>query len=116
MQTSEDFINCLIKNLQPYQKEIYGTIEPFCNNYEQGLMLTICNQASDEQLYIWACESKNGEDLMLIISNEKTNKNLYMESDIEKIEYFNKNNFNEAIDYSITQINKFLSKELIFKI
>ena len=36
-QTSEIFINKLIKSLQPYQKDIYGNIEPFCD----GAFLTI---------------------------------------------------------------------------
>lgn len=83
------FINRLIQNLQPYQKDIYGSIEPFCDNKEQGLMLSLFNQITDDQFYIWACESKTDKDLMIITSNEKTNQNLYMADDLETGTYIN---------------------------
>lgn len=111
-QTSEIFINYLIKKLQPYQKEIYGNIEPFCDGREQGLMLSLYNQLTDDQFYIWACESKTDKDLMIITSNEKNNQNLYMQDDLEKAQYFSKDNFDDGISYSLSQVDKFLGKEL----
>ncbi len=112
LQTSEIFINHLIKNLQPYQKDIYGNIEPFCDGREHGLMLSLYNQLTDDQLYIWACESKTNQDLMIIASKEKSNQNLYMQDDLEKAQYFSKDNFDDGITYSLSQVNKFLGKEL----
>ncbi len=111
-QTSELFINYLIKQLQPYQKDIYGNIEPFCDGREQGLMLSLFNQLTDDQFYIWACESKTDQDLMIITSKEKNNQNLYMQDDLEKAQYFKKANFDDAITYTLSQVNKFLGKEL----
>ena len=112
LQTSEIFINRLIKQLQPYQKDIYGSIEPFCDGREQGLMLSLYNQLTDDQFYIWSCESKTDKDLMVITSKEKNNQNLYMQDDLEKAQYFSKNNLEDALSYSLSQINKFLGKEL----
>lgn len=111
-QTSEIFINRLIRELQPYQKDIYGNIEPFCDGREQGLMLSLYNQLTDDQLYIWACESKTDQDLMIITSKERNNQNLYMQDDLEKAQYFSKSDFDEGITYSLSQVNKFLGKEL----
>lgn len=111
-QTSEIFINYLIRKLQPYQKEIYGNIEPFCDGREQGLMLSLYNQLTDDQFYIWACESKTDKDLMIITSNQKNNQNLYMQDDLEKTQYFSKDNFDDGISYSLSQVDKFLGKEL----
>lgn len=109
--TSEMFMNNLIQKLQPYHKDIYGSIEPFCDDREQGLMLSIYNQLTDDQFYIWACESKTNQDLMIITSKDKNHQNLYMLDDLEKAQYFSKNNFEEGIAYSIFQINTFLGKE-----
>lgn len=78
LHTSERFINQFIKSLQPYQKELYGVIEPFCDGKEQGLLLCLYNQLTDDQFYIWSCESKTNKDLMVVTSNEKDNQNLYM--------------------------------------
>ncbi len=111
-QTSEIFINRLIKQLQPYQKDIYGNIEPFCDGREQGLMLSLYNQLTDDQFYIWACESKTNQDLMIITSKDKNNQNLYMQDELEKAQYFSKDNFEDGINYSLSQVNKFLGKEL----
>ncbi len=111
-QTSEIFINKLIKSLQPYQKDIYGNIEPFCDGKAQGLMLCIFNNLTDDQFYIWACESKIDKDLMIVTSNEKNNQNLYMQDDLEKAQYFSKENFEDGINYSLSQVNKFLGKGL----
>ena len=109
--TSELFINNLIKKLQPYQNDIYGNIEPFCDGQEQGLMLSLYNQLTDDTFYIWSCESRINQDLMIITSKEKNNQNLYMQDDFEKAQFFSKNNFEEGIAYSIFQINMFLGKE-----
>lgn len=116
LQTSEIFINRLITQLKPYHKEIYGTIEPFCDGREQGLMLSLFNQKTNDQLYIWSCESKINCDLMIIISKDKNNQNLYMADDFDKAQYFTKNNYENAIDYSISQVDVFLGKELDIKI
>lgn len=116
LQTSEIFINRLIKQLQPYQKDIYGSIEPFCDGREQGLMLSLYNRLTDDQFYIWSCESKTDKDLMVITSKEKNNQNLYMQDDLEKAQYFSKDNFDDAIDFSLSQVNQFLGKELNIKI
>lgn len=114
--TSESFINQLILNLKPYRKDIYGNIEPFCDGVEQGVMLSLYNQLTDDQFYVWACESKTDKDLMIVVSKEKSNQNLYLQDDLDKAQYFSKDNFKEGIDYSVSQVEKFLGKELDFKI
>ena len=53
---------------------------------------------------------------MVITSKEKNNQNLYMQDDLEKAQYFSKDNFDDAIDFSLSQVNQFLGKELNIKI
>lgn len=79
-------------------------------------MLSLYNQLTDDQFYIWSCESKTDKDLMVITSKEKNNQNLYMQDDLEKAQYFSKDNFDDAIDFSLSQVNQFLGKELNIKI
>ena len=112
LQTSELFMNDLVKELQPYHNEIYGTLEPFCDDREQGLMLSLYNQLTNDAMYIWCCEDKVKQDLMIVISRDKTKQNIYMQSDKELAQYFSKSNYDEAIHYSLTQVNKFLDKDL----
>lgn len=116
LETSEIFLNRLIKELQPYHKEIYGTIEPFCDIKERGLMLTLYNQLNKDVMYLWCCEIEEKKDLMIIISKDKTPQNLYMNDDKTSAEYFSKFNFDEAINYSLNQVDKFLDKNLNIKI
>lgn len=75
-------------------------------------MLSLYNQLTDDPFYIWACESKTNQDLMIITSKEKSNQNLYMQDDLEKAQYFSKDNYDDSIVYSLSQVNKFLGKEL----
>ena len=112
LQTSELFMNALIKELQPYHNEIYGTLEPFCDDREQGLMLSLYNQLTDDSMYLWCCEDKVKQDLMIISSKDKTKQNMYMQSDKEVAQYFSKSSRDDAINYSLDQVNKFLDKDL----
>ncbi len=105
-------MNDLIKALQPYHNEIYGTLEPFCDDKEQGLMLSLYNQLTNDSMYLWCCEDIVKQDLMIVSSYNKAKKNLYMQSDRENAQYFSRTNFDEAISYSLTQVNKFLKKDL----
>mgnify|MGYP001107678333 CR=1 FL=1 len=79
-------------------------------------MISLYNQLTDDQFYIWACESKIDKDLMIVISKEKNNQNLYMQDDLEKAQYFSKNNLEDALSYALSKINKFLGKELNIEI
>lgn len=115
LQTSEIFIEKLLQHLQPYHKEIYGTIEPFCDNREQGLMLSIYNQMTNDQFYIWSCESKTDKELMIVTSKDKTKENLFMLDDLEKAQYYKNNDFNSAIKYCVDELDKFLGKDLKIK-
>ena len=115
-QTSEIFMNKLIKELQPYHNEIYGTLEPFCDDREQGLMLSIYNQLTDDVMHVWCCEDKVKKDLMIVTGRDKTKENLYIKTDKDSIQYFLKSNYDEAINYSLAQVDKFLDKGLNLKI
>ena len=109
-------MNKLIKELQPYHNEIYGTLEPFCDDREQGLMLSIYNQLTDDVMHVWCCEDKVKKDLMIVTGRDKTKENLYMKTDKDSIQYFLKSNYDEAINYSLAQVDKFLDKGLNLKI
>ena len=114
-QTSEIFVNKLTNLLQPYHKDIYGVIEPFCNDCEQGLILAIYNNITNDSLYIWSCESRTNKDLMIIVSKEKNNQNLYLIDDLEKAQYYQNGNYEDALKYAITQIDNFLDKNINLK-
>lgn len=116
LEASEIFVNKLVNLLQPYHKDIYGTIEPFCDNREQGLMLALYNQITDDSLYIWSCQAKSNKDLMIIVSKDKTSQNLYMEEDFDKAQYYRSGNYEDAIKYSICQIDEFLDKKINYSI
>lgn len=111
LQTSELFTNKLVHSLQTYHNDIYGIIEPFFDNENQGLMINLYNKTTSDNLYIWSCLSDN-KDLMIITSKEKTKDNLYMIDDIEKAQYFHKDSYEKAIEYSIEQIEKLLIKNV----
>lgn len=115
LQTSEMFTNRLVSLLQPYHNDIYGVIEPFCDNKEQGLMVALYNQKTNDSLYIWSCESKTNKELMIITSKEKTNQNLYMADDLEKAQYYQNGHYDEALKYSLIQIDNFLDKNINLK-
>ncbi len=116
LQTSELFMNQFIQKLQPYHNEIYGTLEPFCDDREQGLMLSLYNQLTNDVIYIWCCEDKVKREIMVVTAKEKTKHNLYMQSDKDVAQYFLKSNFHKAINYSLNQVNKFLDKDLNIKL
>lgn len=115
-QKSELFINYLVKKLQPYHKDIFGTIEPFCDSRKQGLMLALNNQLTNEPLYIWACEDEVDNDLMIITSKNKNKQNLYMTEDIGNAQFFSNNNLEDGVIYITSQIEKFLFNEFTPKI
>lgn len=117
LQFSEIFVNRLIQKLQSgnYQKELNGLIEPYCDKNHQGLMISFNNKIMNDSFYLWVSELENKE-FMVLIAKEKNNQNLFMLEEFEKAHYFNKENFDEAISFSLSKIDKFLGKDLNMKI
>ena len=46
-----------------------GYYKTFNNCREQGLMLTIYEPTTDNELLIWACESRNSDNIMVITAD-----------------------------------------------
>lgn len=74
MLSLENFISLSNANLDLYYRV-------FNNNREEGYMLTV-NSLHDYQneLYIWAYESRNSDDIVVVVSKEIEYKNMFNET------------------------------------
>lgn len=109
LQMSELFMNRLVNQLNPYNKQLCGTIETFCNDENHGLILSLLDKITDEKFYVWVCETVENKDIMIICSKEKAKKNLFMLDDYENAQYFNISNLSDAINYASNRIDDFLT-------
>lgn len=88
-----------------------GFYDTFNNCRESGLVLTIYDNNRDNHLCIWACESGNSDQIMIVIGNEKDKdaNNMFDDEAYNRAKYFECNDYDSAIDYVYKQI-KFMFK------
>lgn len=115
LQTSEIFMNHLIEKLQPYSEKVYGILEPFCDGIEQGLMLHLLNKQTDEDMYLW-CSEDIHHNLVIVTSDERTKQNLCLQDKKEIAWHFPKENEEDALQYSLNQIDNFIDKDMSINI
>lgn len=72
-------------------------------------MLSLTDQLTKELFHIWSYEEEN--DIVIITSKQKNNKNLWMIEDEAKAQYFSYNNFDEGITFAISKIEEFIDKD-----
>ena len=69
MEVSQTFFNKLEEKLKNVSDNLEGYYKTFNNCREQGLMITIYEPVTDNELLIWACECRNSDDIMVITAD-----------------------------------------------
>lgn len=100
--------------------KIYGYLECFVNCREQGYVLNVYSTdlSAKERLcdlHIWACESRNSDDIMVVWDTETPNltDNLFSEAAYNNNrKYFRFGEYQEAADYIIGLVKEKFKKEL----
>lgn len=93
--------------------------ETFNNYTEQGLVLKLNDDKND--LFVWACQSRNLEDIMVVLGNKKECdvKNIFSDDVFRRAKYFKQDDYDSAVDYAYKQIKlmfkNYLKKEKHFK-
>lgn len=86
--------------------------ETFNNCREQGLVLKIYNNKTN--LYIWACQCRISDDIMIVLGNEKDcdRNNMFSDEAFNRTKYFDCNKYDDAVDYVYKHI-KYMFKDSI---
>lgn len=113
MQVSETFFKNLENKLG--KNKLDGYYETFNNNREQGYVLSIHKDSGD--FIIWACESRNSDDIMIVIGNEKNINSVSMFDDdtYQKAHYFHYHDYDSAVDYVYKQLRTLFKDDLKFE-
>lgn len=116
LMVSEDFFELLDKRLE--NKKIEGQYEPFNNNREHGLVLSVYDEKNS--INIWACECRNSDQIMVVIGGdyEKDINNMWSGKVWENAKYFDVDDYDSAVNYAYNVIKlnfKDKMKEVNFK-
>lgn len=96
-----------------------GFYDTFNNCRETGLIL--CVYDDNARLYIWACECRNFNQIMIVLGSEdnKDSYNMFDDEAYKKAKYFDAGDYNSAVNFVYKQIkfmfNNSLKKEQQFK-
>lgn len=97
-----------------------GYYKTFNNCREQGLVLTLYNDSSntDNDLMIWACQSRNSDQIMVIIADRSCSNTNDMFNDIawKTAKYFKYKDYDSATNYAYNIIKKQFKKNFKEKI
>jgi len=105
-----------IEASQNYVK-IDGWLECFNNCREQGYVLFVSSTDWDnpnrtkEHLYIWACECRNSDDIMVVVSNKYPCNGMFDEEAYDNRNYFRYNQYYEAADYILNVVKDVFEEE-----
>lgn len=112
LEVSEKFFNNLEKKLERVSDNLAGYYKTFNNCREQGLMLTIYEQKSDDELLIWACECRNSDSIMVIIADRSCSdiNDMFDDKAWRSAKYFKYDDYDGAIDYTMNIIKKQFDK------
>ena len=102
-----------------YNKKISGYLSCFNNCREQGFYLSVSttdfndDKRTKEEMYIWACESRNSDNIMVVISHKyPSNKGMFDETAYENRKLFSYNELQESADYILNAIKDHFRHEL----
>lgn len=97
-----------------YKSNLNGYYDTFNNCRETGYILKIYD--NQKELNIWACETRNSDDIMIVLGSEeeKDNNNLFSDDAFKRAKYFKCDDYNSAVDYVYQQI-KFMYKDEIVR-
>lgn len=114
LKVSEEFFNVLEDKLTNKASHLNGYYKTFNNCREQGLVLTLYNDDSntDNDLIIWACQSRNSDQIMVIIGDRSCSNINDMFNDIawQKAKYFKYKDYYSATNYAYNIIKKQFKK------
>ena len=117
MEVSQTFFDKLEQKLKNVSDNLQGYYKTFNNCREQGLMLTIYEPTTDNELLIWACESRNSDNIMVITADRSySNTNdMFNDNAWKSAKYFKYDEYDKAVNhvYNIIkkQFNKFFLEE-----
>ena len=79
-------------------------------------MLTVYEPATDNELLIWACESRNSDNIMVITADRSCSDINDMFNDVawKSAKYFKCDDYDVAVDYVFKKL-KYIFKDKIFK-
>ncbi len=107
MEVSQTFFNELEKKLKNAPDSLNGYYKTFNNCREQGLMLTIYND-NDNEILVWACESRNSDNIMVITADRNCSDINDMFNDVawQSAKYFKCGDYDSAVNYAFNVIKK----------
>ena len=96
-------------------ENLEGNYKTFNNFREQGLMLTIYEPTTDNELLIWACECRNSNDIMVIIADKSCSNINDMFNDVawKSAKYFKCGEYDKAVNYTYNVIKKQFYKNFL---
>jgi hypothetical protein len=103
-----------------YNKKIWGYLQTFNNCREQGYYLTISSiadfndkQRTKEDMYVWACECRNSDEIMIVISYKHPRINgMFDEEAYENRRFFGYDELQPSADFIINQVKKHFAYEM----
>ena len=115
MEVSQNFFNKLEQKLKNVSDNLQGYYKTFNNCREQGLMLTIYEPTTDNELLIWACESRNSDNIMVITADRTCSDNNDMFNDIawESAKYFKYDEYDKAVNHTYNIIRNQFNKHFL---
>lgn len=101
-----------------YHVKISGYLECFNNCREQGYVLHLSStdfknkKRTEENLYVWAFECRNSDDIVVSWQTEYPNNGMFSEETYKKRrEYFRYNGLQEAADFIIDLVKNHFTEE-----
>lgn len=97
--------------------KIDGWLECFNNCREQGYVLNVHSTDWDNpnktngDLYIWACECRNSDDIMVVVSNKYPRNGMFDEEAYNNRKYFRYNQYYEAAEYILDVVKDTFEEE-----
>ena len=117
IQVSERVFDIVCEKLDSAASENYvkisGYLECFNNCREQGYVLHVSSCEWDNQirtkdtLYVWACECRNSDEIMVVWSNQYPNDGMFCQEDWdERRKYFHYDELQKAADFIVELVEK----------
>ena len=115
MEVSQTFFNKLEEKLKNVSDNLEGYYKTFNNCREQGLMLTIYEPLTDKEILIWACESRNSDNIMVVLADRSCSNTNDMFNDIawKSARYFKCGEYDKAVNHTYNIIKKQFHKNFL---
>lgn len=117
LKVSETFFQKLENKFINVSNNLTGYYKTFNNCREQGLMLEIYDDSNDNELLIWACESRNNDNIMVILADKSCSdvNDMFDDKAWKSARYFNADDYDTAVNFTYNIIKKQFSKNFTEK-